>query len=399
MTSRSNPLPRRDWFLLPFIAAATVLLVCATSEIVARYAFPDSAENPLGCMILNDPATGIRGLPNSVCHGQQPETPMVEYRFNRCGHRAGVECGPKPPDTYRIVIIGSSFAEGFLVPREQSFAALLPAELSQRLERKVEVYNTAVQQHSARSVSLQMDQVFALEPDLILWPINSWDFSNADFTTFVRPSRPPGDLPSIGTAVSEALHKKGFGGALGVGVALSIELIIHNRTQLMIRHLLYLSETQYDRNAKSSTYEVGFLRANPDPASLHQLEQFDLYATEIEKKAQAAHVPLAVTVLPLRLQASMIALQERSPELDPYQPDRFARSVVESNGGIFVDILPAFQRVPSTGRYYYAVDGHPNARGHALFANILADALTSGAVPALAAQRVLTPPPADSSRP
>jgi len=32
---------------------------------------------------------------------------------------------------------------------------------------------------------------------------------------------------------------------------------------------------------------------------------------------------------------------------------------------------------------YYAVEGHPNARGHAIFATLLAERLTSGSVPAL----------------
>jgi hypothetical protein len=385
VAAQPAPLPRRDRFLLPLIAAATIFLICVTSEIVARRAFPASPENPLDCMVLNDPATGIRAQPNTVCHGQQPETPLVEYRFNSCGDRTAQQCGPKPASTYRIVIIGSSFAEGFLVPREQSFAALLPVQLSQRLGRKIEVYNTAVQQHSTRSISLQMDQIFALQPDLILWPITSWDFANADFTTFARGTRPPDDLPSIAASIASSFHKEGFGPALGVAIALSIEFVKNNRTQFMLRHLLYLSETQYDRSAKSNPEEVTYLRVNLAPDSLRRLQQFSQISAEIEKKAQAAHVPLVVTLLPLRLQASMIALNAGPPEFDPYQPSRLARTVVESNGATFLDILPAFHRVPSTSRYYYPVDGHPNAQGHALLANLLTNALTSGALPALTA--------------
>src|SRR6202035_2849097 len=93
------------------------------------------------CMSFNDPTTGAHGLPNVVCREKLSEVKQTEYRFNSCGHRAGMECGPKPPGTYRIVMTGSSFGFGLGVEREETFAALLPRELSQQTGRKIELYN------------------------------------------------------------------------------------------------------------------------------------------------------------------------------------------------------------------------------------------------------------------
>jgi hypothetical protein len=379
-------LSRRDWFLLPFTAVATILLICITSEIVARCAFPKSHESSLDCLVLNDSSTGIRAIPNSVCVVKTEETRNVEYRFNRCGHRTDAECGLKPPNTYRIVVVGSSVVEGLLLPREQTIAPLLSAELSQRLGRNIEIYNTAVQLQSPRSIDLQMDRTLALKPDMILWPMTSWDFYNVELTTFARGNPQPLSLADLLATGSENFHKQEVSAALGVTIAQVIQFVMHNRTQFMLRYLLNHSDTVFDRAAILNPEASEILRIHTSETSLQQVEQFNRCAAEIVSKTRAAHIPLVVTMLPLRLQASMIALHQGPPEFDPYQPSRFARSSVESHGATFVDIFPYFERFPSTGRYYFPGDGHPNAQANALFAWALADALTAGAVPELAAR-------------
>jgi len=34
------------------------------------------------CLVLNDTATGVRGIPNSVVLGKIPESPLIEYRLD-----------------------------------------------------------------------------------------------------------------------------------------------------------------------------------------------------------------------------------------------------------------------------------------------------------------------------
>jgi len=70
-----------------------------------------------------------RGIPNSACHEKIPESDMVEYRFDCAGYRVGFECHPRPPGTYRIVIVGSSNGDGQNVPSRRLFSTLLPQEL------------------------------------------------------------------------------------------------------------------------------------------------------------------------------------------------------------------------------------------------------------------------------
>jgi hypothetical protein len=56
-----------------------------------------------------------------------------------------------------------------------------------------------------------------------------------------------------------------------------------------------------------------------------------------------------------------------------------------SHGGTYLDILPDFQAIPNPQLLYYAIDGHPNAAGHAIITRLLSEKLVDGAVAGLGA--------------
>src|ERR1700679_3714079 len=118
-------LPRRDWILLPLLSLLTICGMVAGVNLAAKGVF--RGETAFHCLVPGSLLTGDYAPPNSVCRDKNYESQWTEYRFNSCGHRAGMECGPKPAGSYRIVVIGSSVAMGHLVTRENTFAALLPA--------------------------------------------------------------------------------------------------------------------------------------------------------------------------------------------------------------------------------------------------------------------------------
>jgi len=108
-TSTEAKLPRRDWILLPLISLLTIMLMVVSTESLSRRMFSVSKTSIAnGCVVRNDPAIGIQGVQNTVCWEKSPEGQLAEFRFNGCGHRAGMECGPKSPGTYRIVLTGGS---------------------------------------------------------------------------------------------------------------------------------------------------------------------------------------------------------------------------------------------------------------------------------------------------
>jgi hypothetical protein len=70
-------LPGRDWILLPAISLMTICGILASAECIARRMFTESKTGVERCMVFNDPSTGARGLPDSVCWEKKYENEPV----------------------------------------------------------------------------------------------------------------------------------------------------------------------------------------------------------------------------------------------------------------------------------------------------------------------------------
>lgn len=387
--------PRRDWALLPLVSLLTICAMVSSTKRIADQLFRQSASTTLDCLVLNDPKTGVRGIPNTVCKQKSYESELIEYRFNGCGHRAGVECGPKPPGTYRIVMIGSSLTFGMHVPRDRSFAAVLPVELSQLTGRKVEVYNEGMQWGFPASAALRFDQALAAEPDLILWVLTPMDVSAASVILPYIPSEHPVETGGVTKGfdrVKAALATNSFKDAIVFAWDHAVVSAWNRRLDdfrgspsgIMLQHVLYSSQSLYLKSSLSvPDSEGGFQKVKPSAAWRNNLHQFDKDATEIEAKAAAADVPFVAVLVPNRGQAAMLSMGEWPEGYDPYKLGQEVRDIIVRHGGIYIDILPDFRTIPDPEQHYFPVDGHPDANGHAMISNLLAKELTSGAIPAL----------------
>jgi hypothetical protein len=85
-----------------------------------------------------DYMTGFREKPNCTALLKSPESPRVAHTFNNCGYRTVEPCGPKPPGVIRIALLGSSIAEGYLVPYPDTFAVQAAGVLTSHDHRQVE---------------------------------------------------------------------------------------------------------------------------------------------------------------------------------------------------------------------------------------------------------------------
>jgi hypothetical protein len=378
--AKEESLPRRDWILLPLISFLTIVLLMGFTEWIARRMFESSKTSYMSCMVINDHMTGTRGIPNSVCWEKAPESSLIEYRFNSCGHRAGVECGPKPAGTYRIVLMGSSIALGQHVQREKTFAARLPDELTERTGHTVELYNEGMGFGFTHTAALHFKEVLAAQPDLVLWVLTPMDISRG---AEVVPRGNPDPGAGFGfpkkwwRRLQASLDSNSIEGA-------AAEMFNYSRTAYMLQHFLYQSQS-----ATISAYlnapdaEAGYLRVELSAAWRSSLRQFDEDAEDIERQAKSAGVPFAAAMIPGRAQAAMIGKGGWAAGFDPYKLNDELRSVIVSHGGIYIDILPDFRTLPNSERLYFAMDGHPNVKGSAVIASVLARELTSGAIPAL----------------
>ena len=271
--------------MLTAVSLLTVILILCVSELAAWQVFPIPKSTMSNCLAKSGPSGILRGVPNSVCTEESFETGRVEYRFNDCGFRSGSGCGSKPPGTYRIVMTGSSFGFGMHVDRDKSFAALLPAELSQLTGRKVELINESMILRFPRGVSLSVDEMLASKPDMILWALSSRDMltpSQADFD-----------------AVS--------GASAGI-VARVIDHIKTSRTRVLLQYYLYKNTNPSVKLRLMSIGRPDYLSANLSPSMKDRLTEFDLYYADIETRARAAGVLLVVAMVPGRTQAALVSM-------------------------------------------------------------------------------------------
>lgn len=352
-------LPARDWIILPLLSLLTIVLIGVTTEITAHFIFPKTTTEITDCLIY-DPATGVRGKPNSICWEKLPDTPLTKYVFNSCGHRAGYECGTKPPGTFRIVLTGSSIAMGARVPIEKTFAGLLPPVLSRAAGRPVEVYNEGMSYGTPHDVLLRFPEITAAHPDLILWVLTSRD---VELSSELLPAKEDPAPKSILRSIID--HAK------------------DSRTAVLLLYYIYKSPTSYAKLHLLGAGAPGYLRAAYTPDWQNHLTEFDGYAAQIQAKAAAAHIPFAAVFVPSRAHAALLSMPDDPPGFDPFKLDREVRAIIERHGGTYIDILPGYKAIPNSEEHYFPMDGHPDAAGQAMISNLLAAQLTSGAIPQL----------------
>jgi hypothetical protein len=294
-----------------------------------------------------------------------------------------MECGHKAPGQYRIVMMGSSYGFGLWVPRERSFAATLPTELSRLTGKRIELYNVSMQWGFPANFVLRFHEILAANPDIILWDLTPAD---VEYATLVLPLQDP-PRPSYISRVRSRFADNSLPDAVAMllnsGWSAAVRSLLGPGI-IPIEHVLYSSRTQYVESALTKPdSEVGFLKAQPSPAWREHLQEFDREAATIEAQANEAGIPFVAVLIPDRAQAAMISTREWPIGYDPYKLDDELRSIVVSHAGIYVDILPDFRETANPEQHYFPVDGHPDAAGQAMISAMLAAALSRGAVPAL----------------
>ena len=376
-------LPGRDWIVLPVLSIVTICVLAASVEFIARRAFFSSEGAMAKCFVLTDAVTGVRGVPNCTVREKTAEGPWVQQELNSQGYRAGGELGPKQPGTFRIVMTGSSTAIGEHVARESTIAARLPVELSQKTGKRIELYNEGMWMGFSHNAALRFSDVLAAQPDMILWVITRGDVAAS--AAAVLSKAEVANMQNRNLVAKAIRRAKDAFGSKSLTEA-ATETFDHTRTAVLLRFLIYQSQSQYVKAYLAGGDDLqGYLKADWSPTWKAHLARVDADAASMEARAKAAGVPFVAFYTPDCPQAAMVSMGTWPDGDDPYKIDRELKAVIESHGGIFVDILPDFRPIPDPERYFYTVDGHPNASGQRLIASFLVKELTDGAVPALKA--------------
>lgn len=279
-------------------------------------------------------------------------------------------------------MLGSSFPLGLRMRWESTFAALLPKALSKATRRKIDVYDEAGPGHPHQIVT-RFNSILAVQPDIILWVLTPFDIETEtlDFYTPI-PRAENGKTARALFRMKEAFAERTFADAADYIWTRAMEPFENSATSLMAKHFLFESENQYVKACLFGGDSLGYIRVEQSAQWQSRLRMFESDDAAIERQAKAAGVPVVAVLVPNRPLAAITSLGKWPDGFDPYKLDDDVRSIVESHGGTYIDLLKYFHGIPNAEQYYLPIDGHPTAEGHAIIARLLAEELTSGAVPA-----------------
>jgi hypothetical protein len=366
--SSSEPprLPRRDFIVLPLLSFLTVLVMFGVSEIVTRLIWP--ARYDYACNI-DDSVDGDRFKPNCTVRGKIAEGPWVTYHFNECGYRSDTSCGPKPPGTVRIAILGSSISQALYVPYEDTFFSRASSTLRLQCKRPVDVQNLGVPGSSPVFAYRRVPEALALKPDLVIYLVVPWDLYQEDFSTELAEGG-KSHLPSAPAKTNLTPLNR-------------IERwLIQSRTVLMAQHFMLQDKAAYILTYMLYGDKADFLRQPFTPTWQRRFADFDLMIARMAEKMKAADVPFMIIPVPSRAEAALLSSPHLPPHVDPFAFGHQIETIASKHGVSYLDLMQTFSQIPNAERLYYVVDGHGTAEAQKVIAEKLVEKLQDGSVAA-----------------
>lgn len=322
-------------------------------------------------------------IPKTICRSRYREWDTT-FSVNELGFRDQDVAIPKPPDEYRVLLLGDSFIEGESVEIYETSSWRLEQELQQEMQRPVNVVNMGVMSYSAiqyeRLLKKWVDQ---LQPNFVVVAVDMSDFQNEYSYSF--------DLDEEGR-FRNILFQQKMGAphvALpGVSATLKFWLREHSvlyarvadRTKQLIRRTFSISEpTIFQVNDPKSDPHFA-TRSEENATNALMWEYFGKSMLSISKYLSGKDVPWIVVIYPYGHQAApdewAIGRLKNGFESGKVYPTTVADLLVDfggKNGFPVINLVPAFQRAAkeSLEYLYWPYDGHFTPKGHTVMAEEL----------------------------
>jgi len=266
----------------------------------------------------------------------------IPVSINALGLRGADVPADKPPGTKRVLVVGDSFAFGYLLPNDASMPALLEAQLAQQNLGDVQVLNGGVPGFGiVNAAGLVEQRGIQLEPDVLVVAAS------------------PGDVADAGVRTD---HDASGGGArVTIDRAALFKLV---RTSAIMTFMQYLGFQGIHAMDPKLSLQSG-LHATVPPKSVQ--EAWNRYARpfgELAAWARQHDLPLVLLAYPGELELFSDNTTVR---------DRW-KALAAANGVTFVDVLPAMKE-RRLDDLYLPADGHPSEAGNRIVAEKLAETL------------------------
>ncbi len=355
-TDAAERLPRSDFIVIPLIALLTLAALFGLGEFAARQIFVESGQEtcttvgPAGVQVMRSNCTSRR---------KAAEGPDTVNSYNDCGYRTPQPCGSRAAGSLRIALMGASTAQGLKVRYPESFAALMSQELSRACGRPVEVQNMGVAGAGLLAVYRRLSEALAMRPDLIMLAMTPYE---------MKAAIEPGQLANRDTPLTATVR-----GEDGPPLAQSLvsrisDFAFNSRILVAAQHFLFQDRPTFTKLFMLHGEDADYLRVPFRAGWEQRLRDMDTLLGDMAARARTAGVPMMLVLGPQRIQASLLDPAVRSPGVDPAELGRRLAAIAARHGVLFQDTLEGFARVGDPDAMFYAVDGHMDAAGHAVFA-------------------------------
>jgi hypothetical protein len=296
----------------------------------------------------------------------------------------------KPDGVFRVLVLGDSFAEALQVPLQSSFPKKIEDSLNRKRpigHKKVQVINSGTSGYGTDNELLFFrHEGSKYSPDLVLLAFcvcndvrNNWyELENLDAGGFRKPYFVFGvDGLEIRNYPFEKPHN----------LLIKLKLFLNRRMRLYTflretRDKLRHKETvagegmPLDLNVYSTDYTSAWQKAWAVTEAI---------IVELNKEVKDQDAKLAIVIVPTELQVypqrwreqvqKYANAQAREWNLD--KPNQRLISFLKREGIEFIDLLPAFRKQAglSGKQFYIPNDGHWNAEGHRLAAQVISSVL------------------------
>jgi hypothetical protein len=298
----------------------------------------------------------------------------------------------KPPGTYRIVLLGDSFAEAVQVDQHDGVAERLEAALNADGGRPVEVINAGVAAYGTGQEALLLEQeAYKYQPDAVLllfyvgndvannnYRLELWDnnlklalrpYFDIDRQGQLRMI--PGPPPTPQTGVVPFLRNC---------------CVLYNIFETGVVNKLQPDQPREWLEAVGGlrTPLRGLYDTQPEDEWLRAWRISEALLARMRDDTSTLGVPLVVAGAPewrtldeAAWRQELASARLDSGRLQISAPTDQLGAIVNRVGAPYVDLLPPFQQAAANGGGPYYLDGdkHWTASGHAVAAGALADAL------------------------
>jgi lysophospholipase L1-like esterase len=400
---------RKAWRPAVAMAASTLVTLLVLEGVLHLVGYPRTKTGHQRFFVEYDPDRGWRNVP-----GAKGEFSTDEYdvflEYNSHGIRGPERAYDKPSGTYRVVMLGDSFIEGYSVPREKRVAEVLEGILGERDQsRRYEVIALGTAGYSTDQELLWLEsEGLKYHPDLVVVMFYMNDVWFNGQTAYWRGEKPAfvleegGGLRLVNVPVpdrrpaSKKKDAKERSGGIRHWIRANSKLYalanlaLENSPELRaalarVGVVSPPADEKEDDGGPRVADELSVFQKKEPPATQNAWRVTEALLGRMGETANRAgadfvafHIPFKGVVYPESWSPLLAKLGIPEADLDRERMREHFTAICESRGLTCIEPTRAFQqaareRAAAGERVYYLQDNHWNPAGHRLAAELLAN--------------------------